>query len=157
MAVVDEVAELTVRDLGDDRAARAAQVAANGRLWEIAGLGRSVDIHLVCCTQRPDDEAVPGQMKANLAGTVSLRVRAPVNGFILLDSDRAPLLPPRAGRAVFAHETVGEFQAVSARQGEPRAAAGEAGFPGSHTHHWPCLTLAGNYMPHFRRTFVREP
>ncbi len=53
VAVVDEVAELTVRDLGDDRAARAAQQAATGRLWEIARLGRSVDIDLVCCTQRP--------------------------------------------------------------------------------------------------------
>ena len=54
--VMDEVAELTVRDIGDDRAARAAQQAATGRLCEIARLGRSVDIHLVCCTQRPDAE-----------------------------------------------------------------------------------------------------
>jgi len=46
--VVDEVAELTVRDLGDDRAAGAAQQAATGRRAEIARLGRSGDIHLVC-------------------------------------------------------------------------------------------------------------
>jgi S-DNA-T family DNA segregation ATPase FtsK/SpoIIIE len=91
LVVVDEVAELTVRDLGDDRAARAAQQAATGRLCEIARLGRSVDIHLVCCTQRPDAEAVPGQLKANLDGTVAFRVRAAVNSFILLDSDRASL------------------------------------------------------------------
>jgi len=112
VVVVDEVAELTVRDLGDDRAARAAQQAATGRLCEIARLGRSVDIHLVCCTQRPDAEAVPGQLKANLDGTVAFRVRAAVNSFILLDSDRAAMLPPHPGRAVFAHETVEEFQAV---------------------------------------------
>ena len=112
LVVVDEVAELTVRDLGDDRAARAAQQAATGRLCEIARLGRSVDIHLVCCTQRPDADAVPGQLKANLDGTFAFRVRAAINSFILLDSDRAAWLPPHPGRAVFAHETVEEFQAV---------------------------------------------
>ncbi len=58
--MADEVAELTVRDLSDDRAARAAQQAAAGRLCEIAGPGSSVDIHLVCCTQRPGAEAAPG-------------------------------------------------------------------------------------------------
>ena len=120
LVVVDEVAELTVRDLGDDRAARAAQQAATGRLCEIARLGRSVDIHLVCCTQRPDAEAVTGQPKANLDGTVAFRVRAAVNSFILLDSDRASLLPPHPGRAVFAHETVEEFQAVDCSLEESR-------------------------------------
>ncbi len=120
MAAMDEVAELTVRDLGDDRAARAAQQAATGRLCEIARLGRSVDIHLVCCTQRPDAEAVPGQLKANLGATVAFRVRAAVNSFILLDSDRASRLPPHPGRAVFAHETVEEFQAVDCSLEESR-------------------------------------
>ena len=97
LVVVDEVAELTCRDLGDDRAARAAQQAASGRLGEIARLGRSVGVHLVCCTQRPDAEAIPGQLKANLA----FRVRAAVNSYILLDSDRAALLPPHPGRAIW--------------------------------------------------------
>ncbi len=77
VVLVDEVAKLTVRDLGDDRAARAAQQAATGRLCEIARLGRSVDIHLVCCTQRPDAEAVPGQLKANLDGTVAFSGHRP--------------------------------------------------------------------------------
>ncbi|MHB8394943.1 MAG: hypothetical protein ACYDC5_10665 [Candidatus Dormibacteria bacterium] len=65
-ATVDEVADLTVRDFGDDRAARAAQQAATGRLGEIARIGRSVHIHLVCSTRRPDAEWVPWQTKANL-------------------------------------------------------------------------------------------
>ncbi len=97
LVVVDEVAELTCRDLGDDRAARAGQQAASGRPCEIAWLGRSVGVHLVCCTQRPDAEAIPGQLKANLA----FRVRAAVNSYILLDSDRAALLPPHPGRAIW--------------------------------------------------------
>ena len=109
--IVVVVDEPTGRDLGDERVARAAQQAATGRPCEITGLGRSVVIHLVGCAESPDAEAVPGQLKANLDGTVAFRVRAAVNSFILLDSDvTAPL--PHPGRAVWVHETVEEFQAV---------------------------------------------
>ena len=79
-----------------------------------------MDIHLVCCTQRPDADAVPGQLKANLDGTVAFRVRAAINSFILLDSDRAAWLPPHPGRAVLAHEKVEEFQAVDCSPEESR-------------------------------------
>ena len=120
LVVVDEVAELTCRVLGDDRAARAAQQAASGRLGEIARLGRSVGVHLVCCTQRPDAEAVPGQLKANHQGTVAFRVRAAVNSYILLDSDRAAMLPPHPGRAIWQEETMEEFQAVDCSLEESR-------------------------------------
>ena len=110
--VVDELAELTVRELGAAPAAVAAQKAATGRLAEIARLGRAVGIHLILCTQRPDAEAVPGQLKANLAGTVAFRVRSEVNSHILLESDRAALLPHHPGRAIWAHERLEEFQAI---------------------------------------------
>ncbi|MHB8510112.1 MAG: FtsK/SpoIIIE domain-containing protein [Candidatus Dormibacteria bacterium] len=112
VVVVDEVAELTVRDLGGDKVGRAAQQAAVGRLCEIARLGRAAGIHLIVCTQRPDAEAVPGQLKANLAGTVAFRVRSGVNSLILLESDRAAMLPPHPGRAVWAHDREEEFQAI---------------------------------------------
>ena len=96
--MADEVAEVPVRDLGDERAARAAQQAATGRPCEITRLGRSVAVHLVGCPQGPDAEAVPGQLKATLDGTVASRVRDAVNGFILPDSERAALLQlARAG------------------------------------------------------------
>ena len=72
-----EVAELLVRDLSDDRAARAAQQAATGRHREIARLGRSVGVHLVCCVRRPDAVAVPGQLSANLEGAFALRSEPP--------------------------------------------------------------------------------
>ena len=75
-------------------------------------MGRAVGIHLVVCTQRPDAEAAPGQLKANLAGTVAFRVRAQVNSLILLENDRAALLPHRPGRAIWAHERLEEFQAI---------------------------------------------
>ncbi|MDA8393678.1 MAG: FtsK/SpoIIIE domain-containing protein [Candidatus Dormibacteraeota bacterium] len=112
LVVVDEVARLTCLDLGDGRADRAAQQAASGRLGEIARLGRSVGVHLVCCTQRQDAEAMPGQLRANLQGAVAFRVRAAVNSHNCLDSDRAALLPPHSPRAIWREETLEEFQAV---------------------------------------------
>lgn len=112
LVVVDELAELTIRDVGRDNVAREAQKAATARLIEIARLGRAVGIHLIVCTQRPDAEAVPGQLKANLAGTVAFRVRASVNSLILLDTDRAALLPHHPGRGLWAEERIEEFQAV---------------------------------------------
>ncbi len=110
LVVADEVAELTVRDLVDDRAARAAQQAAPGRLCGITRLGRSV---------HPPRWVLPetgcrgcaGADEGHLDGTVTFRVRAVVNSFILLDSDMAAMLPHR-GRAVWVHETMEEFQAV---------------------------------------------
>ena len=83
-----------------------------GRLGEIARLRRAVGVHLLLCTQRPDAEAVPGQLKANLAGTVAFRVRSEVNSHILLESDRASLLPHHPGRAIWAYERLEEFQAI---------------------------------------------
>ena len=120
LVVVDEVAELTCCDLSDDRAARAAQQAASGRLGEIARLGRPVGVHLGCCTQRPDAEAVPGQLKSNLQGTVAFRVRAAVTSYILLDSDKAALLPPDPVRALWQGEIMEEFQAVDCSREESR-------------------------------------
>jgi hypothetical protein len=112
VVVVDEVAELTVRETGGNQAVQAAQKAATGRLSEIARLGRAAGVHLIVCTQRPDAEAVPGQLKANLPATVAFRVRAAVNSVILLESDRAALLPHVRGRAIWAHERLEEFQAI---------------------------------------------
>jgi DNA segregation ATPase FtsK/SpoIIIE-like protein len=120
LVVVDELAELTVRELGAAPAAVAAQKAATGRLAEIARLGRVVGIHLILCTQRPDAEAVPGQLKANLAGTVAFRVRSEVNSHILLESERAALLPHHPGRAIWAHERLEEFQATHLTADEAR-------------------------------------
>lgn len=51
LVAVDEVVKTTVRDLGDDRAARGAKQAATRRLGKIARLRRSVYIHLACCPQ----------------------------------------------------------------------------------------------------------
>src|SRR5581483_2391812 len=90
---------------------------ASARLCEIARLGRAAGIHLLCCTQRPDAEAVPGQLKANLPGTVAFRVRAELNSDILLGDKRAAHLPPIPGRALWQFARTEECQVpfVSAR------------------------------------------
>ena len=118
VVVVDEVAELTIGNIGGGKAAQAERNAAASRLCELARLGRAVGIHLVACTQRPDAEAMPGQLKANLGGTLAFRVRNSTNSHILLDSDRAALLPPRKGRAIWQHERMEEVQVVHLSQEE---------------------------------------
>ena len=114
VVVVDELAQLTIGVLGgkENDAARAAQKASTGLLCELGRLGRAAGVHLILCTQRPDHEIIPGQLKAVCGGTVAFRVRNIANSQILLDCDRAALLPPHPGRAVWAHEGLEEFQAV---------------------------------------------
>ena len=114
VVVVDELAQLTIGVLGgkENDQARAAQKASTGLLCELGRLGRAAGIHLILCTQRPDHEIIPGQLKAVCGGTVAFRVRNIANSQILLDCDRAALLPPHPGRAVWAHEGLEEFQAI---------------------------------------------
>jgi hypothetical protein len=114
VVVVDELAQLTIGVLGgkENDTARAAQKASTGLLCELGRLGRAAGVHLILCTQRPDHEIIPGQLKAVCGGTVAFRVRNIANSQILLDCDRAALLPPHPGRAVWAHDGLEEFQAV---------------------------------------------
>ena len=110
LVVVDELAELTTIEYLDDKAARAEQRAAIGHLQTIARLGRAAGFHLVLCTQRPDADVVPGQLKANLSTTVAFRVRSKLNSRIVLDGDAAAELPPIPGRGVLVHDQAEEFQ-----------------------------------------------
>ncbi len=79
IVVVKDVAEITVRDLGVGKVARAAYQAASGRPCGIARFGSSVETHLVPRTLRPDVEAVPGKLSAGLGGAIASRVRAAAN------------------------------------------------------------------------------
>jgi DNA segregation ATPase FtsK/SpoIIIE-like protein len=58
---------------------------------------------VIACTQRPDKDAVPGQIKANIPATVAFQVRARVNSEILLGETNyaAAALPPWAGRGIW--------------------------------------------------------
>ncbi|MGH7641586.1 MAG: FtsK/SpoIIIE domain-containing protein [Candidatus Dormibacteria bacterium] len=121
LVVVDELAEATCSQLGADRSARTAQQAVAGRLGSIARVGRAAGVHLLLATQRPDAEAVPGQLKANLGGTVAFRVRSELNSWILCESALAARLPPQPGRALCARSELTEFQAVACGREESRA------------------------------------
>ena len=112
VVVCDELARLTIGNAGETREERASRERTTALLCDIARLGRAAGVHLVVCTQRPDADAVPGQLKANLAGTVAFRVRNEANSRILLDCDRAALLPCREGRAIWQDHQMEEFQAI---------------------------------------------
>ena len=114
VVVVDELAQLTMGALGgkENDEARAAQKKAVGLLCELGRLGRATGVHLILGTQRPDADAIPGQLKAVCGGTVAFRVRNVSNSMILLDCDRAALLPPHPGRAVWSHDGLEEFQGI---------------------------------------------
>jgi hypothetical protein len=117
----DELAQLTATYAGD-RARKAAQEAATSRLIELAQLGRAAGLHLVVCSQRPDSDAVPGALKANLDGKVAFRTANELNSRILLESDRAALLPPDVpGRGIWqVGARAEEFQAPYLSAAESR-------------------------------------
>ena len=101
LVCTDELAQLTATYAGD-RTRKAMQEAATSRLIELAQLGRAAGLHLAICTQRPASDAVPGALKANLDGKVAFRTANELNSRILLESDRAALLPPDApGRGIW--------------------------------------------------------
>jgi S-DNA-T family DNA segregation ATPase FtsK/SpoIIIE len=84
VVVVDEF-----QDLLADRATKQAFLDGIKRLGAKA---RAAGIHLVCATQRPDRNTVPGEIKANLGGKIALKVQAAVNSRIILDQAGAELL-----------------------------------------------------------------
>jgi S-DNA-T family DNA segregation ATPase FtsK/SpoIIIE len=84
VVVVDEF-----QDLLADKATRQAFLDGIKRLGAKA---RAAGIHLICATQRPDRNTVPGEIKANLGGKIALKVQAMVNSRIILDQPGAERL-----------------------------------------------------------------
>ncbi|MEZ4298977.1 MAG: FtsK/SpoIIIE domain-containing protein [Polyangiaceae bacterium] len=58
----------------------------------IGGMGRAAGIHLILATQRPDRNAVPGDIKNNLVGKIALKVQSALNSRIILDEPGAEKL-----------------------------------------------------------------
>jgi DNA segregation ATPase FtsK/SpoIIIE-like protein len=83
-------------------------------LTRICRLGRAAGVHVIAATQRPDADAVPGQLKANLPATMAFRVRDAVNSRILLGDGNptAASLPAVPGRGIWqTGDVVAEVQA----------------------------------------------
>ena len=93
--------------------ARRPQNDALGALASLCRLGRSLGIHFLGATQRPDAGVLPGQIKANIPATVAFKVREPVNSRILLgeENSSAATLPPVPGRGIWQWQTETQFQA----------------------------------------------
>jgi len=84
VVVIDEFA-----DLMNDKAYKEPFLDAVKR---IGGMGRAAGIHLVLATQRPDRNAVPGDIKNNLVGKIALKVQSSLNSRIILDESGAEKL-----------------------------------------------------------------
>ncbi len=113
LVVVDECAELSAAEVAD-RDERARRQQALALLSRLCRLGRASGVHVVVSTQRPDADAVPGQVKANIPATVAFRVRNATNSRILLGEggESAAALPPWPGRGVWQWDTETQFQGL---------------------------------------------
>jgi hypothetical protein len=95
--VVDECAEIFLFGLGHPPEHTRELRAAMSR---ITRLGRSVGIHAVIATQRPDKHAVDPQVKTNLTTTVCYRINDIGGSLAVLGNSRATDLPNTSGRAI---------------------------------------------------------
>ena len=96
--VIDEAAEMF---LAGSHAAAGDIQTARRVLSQIARQGRSVGVHLVIATQRPDAKALDPQVKANLTGVIRFQLLNDASSITVLGVGRATELPPIAGRAIW--------------------------------------------------------
>ncbi len=100
--VVDEAAELFLAG----GAASTADVQTSRRiLSQVARQGRSLGVHLVIATQRPDSRALDPQIKANLTGVLCFKMVNDVSSISVLGTGRATDLPTVPGRGIWKSET----------------------------------------------------
>jgi hypothetical protein len=102
VVVVDEMAELSAAEAAS-KEERERRQRIHAGLSRLCRLGRASGLHVIAATQRPDKDAVPGQIKANIPATVAFFVRARVNSEILLGETNygAAALPPWPGRGIY--------------------------------------------------------
>jgi energy-coupling factor transporter ATP-binding protein EcfA2 len=96
--VVDEAAEMF---LAGAHAGPGEVQTAKRILSQIARQGRSVGVHLVVATQRPDSHAVDPQVKANLPGVLCYPMANDASSMTVLGNGRATDLKMIPGRALW--------------------------------------------------------
>lgn len=81
--VIDELAELTMSKNADEMIES---------LNSLARMARASGIHMIFATQKPDKDAVPGQLKANVPSAIGLKVKHNYESRIILGSEGAEKL-----------------------------------------------------------------
>ena len=82
-------------ELGDwmaDKDNAEYRAAVESYVVRLASKARAAGIHLFLITQRPDKDALPGQVKANMNNKICLRVSSQTNSRIVLDEGGAEAL-----------------------------------------------------------------
>lgn len=98
--IVDEYS-LMIPEPGDSDEEKKIKTKIMVKVNRLAKLARKVGIHLILATQRPDKDVLPGSIKANIPGTLSLRTIDATNSRIILDTNDAAYLPNVKGRAIW--------------------------------------------------------
>jgi S-DNA-T family DNA segregation ATPase FtsK/SpoIIIE len=96
--VIDEAAEMFLA--GQGRNSESVEIARKV-VSLIARQGRSVGVHLVIATQRPDSKALDPQVKANLTGVLCFPIANDASSITVLGNGRATDLPDIKGRAIW--------------------------------------------------------
>ena len=86
------------------------RIAAHQYLTDILCLARALGIHVIVSTQRPDRDVLPGQLKANIPAALCFKVKNEINSGIVLDNNKADLLPRIKGRAIWQFDVEREVQ-----------------------------------------------
>ncbi|MGV3465256.1 MAG: FtsK/SpoIIIE domain-containing protein [Heyndrickxia sp.] len=97
--IVDEGA-----DLGPKLVTKEQRQYANicqNYLSEIARKGGGLGYRLIYATQYPTVEAVPNQIKINMAARLSFYIGEPIGSRVILDSNDAAEIEPIPGRAIY--------------------------------------------------------
>ncbi|WP_211749415.1 hypothetical protein [Paenibacillus sp. Marseille-Q4541] len=84
---------------GDPDAKLKAEIKAI--ITRLSAKGRAAGILLVLATQRPSTDSLPGNIKTNVAASISFRTRDTIQSRIILDSPAAADLPDIPGRLIF--------------------------------------------------------
>jgi len=97
-----------------DELAEMADEECQTYLNRLLRLGRAAGFLVICATQRPSSTMMKafGDSKAMFTGTLCFHVRDAINSQMLLDNDRASLIPNNPGRGVFQWDSEIEIQAM---------------------------------------------